>query len=184
MGLLFNKERIIDFQLTGKGRELLSKNSLNFVYYAFSDDGIDYSGSLSASLQISGSNLDDYIHINTFAFEPLRREDKTINNFLFTMPLENDVVTQFNSSLTGSFIMKRKYEVETLENIVNDASELDKIISHENVLDYVVVVEETPVSQQGRLNQYVSEQLQSVSAGLAQTKKSSTESLSELLKNK
>lgn len=106
-------------------------------------------------------NLDDYVHNNTFAFEPLRLDDKTITNFLFTMPLENDVVTQFNSSLTGSFIMKRKYEVETLENVVNDASEIDKIISQENVLDYVVVVEETQISQADRSKKYVADQFAS-----------------------
>ena len=70
MGLLDQKERVLDFRLTDKGRERLSKNQLNFSYYAFSDDGIDYSGSISSSVLISGSNLNDFVHINTFAFEP------------------------------------------------------------------------------------------------------------------
>ena len=159
MGLLDNKERIFDIVLTDKGRELLSKNLLNFSYFAFSDDGIDYSGSLSSSALISGSNFDDFIHTNVFSFEPIKRNDKSLKNFLFTMPLESEVVTQFNPSETGSFTIKRKYDTETLENIVHNASEIDKIVSQQNILDYVIVVEDVTISEKFRNNNYVSEQI-------------------------
>lgn len=160
MGLIDKKEKIIDFQLTDKGRELLSKNQLNFSYYAFSDDSVDYSGSLSSSAMISGSNLDDYIHTNTFAFEPLRQNNKAINNFLFTMPIQNDVVTQFNQNVTGSITLKRNYETETIENIINNAEEIDALIGREDVLDYVVLVEEFPITESERKTNYVVKQLE------------------------
>lgn len=142
---------MLDFQLTDKGRELLSENRLNFTYYVFSDDGIDYSGSLSsrqaAQITSSGSSFDDYVHANTFCFEPIRRNDKSINNFLYTMPLGDEVVPQFNSSITGSFTLNRNYSVDKIENIVKSPEEIEKMISQENVLDYVVVVEDVYVKQ-------------------------------------
>jgi len=55
MGFLDKKERILDIVLTDRGRELLSKNEMHVSYYAFSDDGINYSGSLAA-LQPDFSN--------------------------------------------------------------------------------------------------------------------------------
>lgn len=150
MGLLDARTRILDVVLTNSGRYDLSRNQLNFSYYAFSDDGIDYSGSLSSSSMVSGSTLDDFVHINTFAFEPLRVEDKSINNYLFTMPLESDVVTQFNPSITGSFSLNRKFAVETLENIVHGAEEIEKLLAQGEVLDYVVIVEDVPISKVSR----------------------------------
>lgn len=154
MGLLDAKTRIIDLVLTDSGRYDLSKNQLNFSYYAFSDDQIDYSGSLSSSSMISGSTLDDFVHINTFAFEPIRREDKAINNFLFTMPLQSEVVTQFNPSVTGSFTLGRKYEVNTLENIISRVGEIEKFQAQETAFDYVVVIEDVPISNQERNQNY------------------------------
>lgn len=151
MGLLDQKTRVIDFQLTDLGRELLSENRLNFTYYIFSDDGVDYSGSLSARQSAqptsTGSSFDDFVHTNTFCFEPTRRNDKAINNFLFTMPLGDEVVPQFVSSITGSFTLNRNYSVEKIENIVKSPEDIEKIIAQDNVLDYVVVVEEIQTEQ-------------------------------------
>lgn len=145
MGLLDKKERIFDVQLTDKGRDLLSKNLLNFSYYCFSDDGINYSGSLnerSTAVTNSGAFFDDFVHTNTFCFEPSRIYNKTINYFLFTVPSQNEVIPQFVSNITSSFTLSRNYSIEALENIVKSPSEVEKIIFQENVLDYVIVVEE------------------------------------------
>ena len=49
MALLDYKTQILDVTLTDKGRELLSKGLLNYTYYAFSDEGIDYSRIFVAS---------------------------------------------------------------------------------------------------------------------------------------
>ena len=166
MGLIDAKQTILNVCLTNKGRELLSKNQLNFSYYCFSDDQIDYSGSLSSSSMISGSTLDDYVHTNTFAFEPLRREDKSINNYLFTVPLQSEVVTQFNTSVTGSLSLSRKYSVETLENIVNGAEEIEKLLAQGEVLDYVVIVEEVPISEKDRATNHVVRQFDMIKHNL------------------
>ena len=53
MGLLNFKEDIIDLKLTDKGRELLSEGQLDFTYFAFSDEGVDYSGSFSLNNNFS-----------------------------------------------------------------------------------------------------------------------------------
>ena len=159
MGLLDQKERVLDFRLTDKGRERLSKNQLNFSYYAFSDDGIDYSGSISSSVLISGSNLNDFVHINTFAFEPITKNNKSLNNFIFTMPVESEVVTQFNSSVTGSFSLKRNYEIETIENIIKNAGDIEKFTAGEDVLDYVIIIEETPITETDRFREFVTKQI-------------------------
>lgn len=148
MGILNRKERIIDFQLTDKGRELLSKNSLNFTYYIFSDDFVDYSGSLnersSAQTTSSGAYFDDFVHNNFFPFEPMKRHDKTINNYLYTMPLQSEVTSQFVSSITGSITLQRNYEIEQLDVIVNAGTDIEKLTSQEDVLDWVVTTEEVP----------------------------------------
>jgi len=42
MGILDKKSRIIHFRLTDTGRDLLSRGQLDFKYYKFFDDGVDY----------------------------------------------------------------------------------------------------------------------------------------------
>ena len=42
MGLLDKQSRIVDFQITKLGRKLLARGKLNFAYYRFFDDGVDY----------------------------------------------------------------------------------------------------------------------------------------------
>ena len=79
MGFLDQKERILDIVLTDYGKELLSKNQLNFKYYAFSDEGINYSGSLSSSLAVS-SSVDNYVHRN-LAFEADQRKRTYLYKF-------------------------------------------------------------------------------------------------------
>ena len=156
------KTRIFDVCLTNKGRNLLSKNQLNFSYFAFSDDGIDYSGSIdyvASSASLSGT-LDDFVHTNTFAFEPLRIEDKAVNNFLFTMPLQSEVVTRFDSSVTGSLSLSRKFSIESLENIVSGAEDIEKLLAQGDVLDYVIVVEETLISKTIREENHVKKQFE------------------------
>lgn len=121
IGFLDQKERILDVALTDKGRELLSKNLLNFTYFAFSDDGIDYSGSLTAAQQAS-SSLDDYIHRN-LSFEVLQKKNgkglptnKDIQNFLFTVPANSKVLPRFEVSLDESetLILQRRFLIDKL----------------------------------------------------------------------
>jgi hypothetical protein len=56
MGLLNFKEDVIDLVLTDRGKELLSQGQLDFTYYAMSDEGVNYSGSLSMNKNFSRLN--------------------------------------------------------------------------------------------------------------------------------
>ncbi len=106
-------------------------------------------------------SLDDFVHTTTFPFEPSKVYDKTIKNFLFTMPLQSEVVPQFQPSITGSVSLYRNYSIDKIENIIAGVatkSELEKYLSQDNVLDYVVTVEEIPVVEQFREKKYVTDQ--------------------------
>lgn len=103
MAILDPVERILDVQLTNKGRIELSKNNLNFVFFAFSDEGVDYSGSLNLSVE-TGVNLDDILHRNLSFEAHQQKADKNFTNntdlksFLFTIPEINMVIPQISTS--------------------------------------------------------------------------------------
>ncbi len=97
MAFLDQKERILDIVLTDRGRELMSKNLLDFTYFAFSDEGVDYSGSL-VSANAASSSLDDYVHRN-LSFEATQKTNgkglptnKDLSTFLFTIPSRKTVL--------------------------------------------------------------------------------------------
>lgn len=114
MAFLDQKERILDIVLTHKGRELLSKNQLNFIYYAFSDEGIDYSGSLSASLRAS-SSMDNYIH-RDLSFEADQRKNQDLKSFLYTIPHGKRTLPEFrvDVDISSSITLERKYRIDTI----------------------------------------------------------------------
>ncbi len=60
MGFLDRKSRVVDIVLTGRGRELFALGELDFSYYAFFDDGIDYDPWSTGSL--TDEERDDLIH--------------------------------------------------------------------------------------------------------------------------
>lgn len=114
MGFLDQKERILDIVLTDFGRELLAQNQLNFKYYAFSDEGMDYSGSLSASLAVS-SSFENYVH-RDLSFEADQRKDEDLRSFLFTIPQTNRVLPEFKISMdvSSSVVLERKFYINTI----------------------------------------------------------------------
>lgn len=114
MGFLDQKERILDIVLTDYGKELLAKNQLNFKYYAFSDEGINYSGSISASISPSGS-LDNYVHRN-LAFEADQRKNRDLTSFLYTIPPGKGVLPEFkiNVNVSSSVELERRFRVDTV----------------------------------------------------------------------
>jgi hypothetical protein len=121
MGILDPKERILDVVLTNRGKELLSKNQLDFTYYAFSDEEIDYSGSLSASIMES-SSIDDQVFRN-LSFESDQRKkslgtyQRTLETFLFTIPSRRKVLPEFKTSLDergGSVTADKSFYTEKL----------------------------------------------------------------------
>ena len=114
MAILDQKERIIDFQLTDYGRELLAKNQLNFTYYAFSDEGIDYSGSMEAA-NLSSGTFENYVH-RDLSFEADQRQDRDVKSFLYTVSVGNGVLPEFKTSSDANvdISLERKYEIQTL----------------------------------------------------------------------
>jgi len=114
MAFLDQKERVLDIVLTDKGRELLSKNQLNFVYFAFSDEGIDYSGSLSASSAVS-SSMDNYIH-RDLSFEADQRKERDLQSFLYTIPQGQRTLPEFRISVdvSSSIELARRYRIDTI----------------------------------------------------------------------
>lgn len=54
MGFLDNQSRVVDFSLTDLGREQYAAGKLEFVYYAFFDDGVDYEPYSTAELDDDG----------------------------------------------------------------------------------------------------------------------------------
>lgn len=117
MGFLDKKERILDIVLTDRGRELLSQNQLVVRYYAFSDDGVNYTGSLSSSVSISGSSVDYEVH-KTLLFEATQKNDKSrnLNNFLYTVPERANVLPEFivRADISSSISLERRYHIETI----------------------------------------------------------------------
>ena len=57
MGFLDKNEQVVDMILTAEGRRLLSQNRLNFVYYAFMDDEVDYTPYVYNSSSLSADQL-------------------------------------------------------------------------------------------------------------------------------
>lgn len=120
--MLDKKEKIYDLQLTDLGRKQLSQNQLEFVFYAFSDSGVDYSGSIDTVLKTTGT-LDDYMFKN-FTFEADQRKDhlkdKTLDSWLFTMPTDSPTLPEFRISSTGSITLNKKYKIETMTNLITN----------------------------------------------------------------
>lgn len=121
MAFLDKKERILDIVLTEEGRKLLAQNDLDFAYYAFSDDGIDYSGSLNASRQ-KNIKLEEYIPSENL-FEAFSKND-SINYHIYTNNPNEDKVPVFtieeesvNSNL--SFSIERQFVVEEPEDFIS-----------------------------------------------------------------
>jgi hypothetical protein len=110
MAFLNKKEQILDVILTDRGRELLSKNSLNFKYFSFSDEGVDYSGSLSSSLVVSGS-YEKYIY-QSFITEPESKKTK-LNTMLYTTTIGKSL-PEFKSNIpdTSPISLKRYYVLD------------------------------------------------------------------------
>jgi len=130
MGFLDKKERIFDVVLTDKGRELLSKNQLKIEYYAFSDDGIDYSGSLNISRIYTSSSYDDIVYRNHNFFESdqkvadskgkvFGRRNLDFNSYIFTIPATNEVLPSFVTSQDEDveFELNRDYKLANIKTI-------------------------------------------------------------------
>ncbi len=121
MGFLDKKERVLDIVLTDKGRDLMSQHQLNIQYYAFSDAGINYSGSL-ANAAVSGNTMDgDVYKTPLFEADRMERKKKDLQSFLYTVPERSPVLPDIRvgADLSSSVTLERRYHYETLNlNVV------------------------------------------------------------------
>lgn len=133
MSFLDQKEVIYDVVLTNRGRELLSKNQLNFVFYAFSDEGVNYAAHLSSSVVLSQS-VDNIVRKNLF-FEADQRKDRDLSSFLYTIPADKRTLPSVTLSVatSSSLSLERKYTFGL-------TGDLDKVIDGVSSLPVDVVV--------------------------------------------
>jgi hypothetical protein len=136
MGILDKKTRILDVVLTNRGRELLSKNQLTFAYYAFSDEGVDYKGALTSSVENS-SSVESEIHKSFILDADYRnctkgtgnREIK-LNSYLFTANQEEAATPQFFMEPNLSTVsLERNYTHSSEKTIVEDHRALSALKS-------------------------------------------------------
>ena len=152
MGFLDQKERILDVVLTAEGRSLLSKNQLNFKYYAFSDEGMDYSGSLSSSV-LASSSFENYVH-RDLSFEADQRKDRDLNSFLYTISQGEKILPEFkiNVDATSSIILKRQFFIDSIILQNKDLSSIDTPV------DVVIRASAPQKTNKDRTEDFVSEQ--------------------------
>jgi len=118
VGFLNSKERIFDVVLTDAGRKALSQNLLNFEFFAFSDEGVDYAAALTASLLPSGS-VDDYVR-RTLMFEAPQFKDynehRDMKTFLYSVPSRRRTLPRFITNFDDNpeITLKRTYFVDKL----------------------------------------------------------------------
>ncbi len=153
MGLLDKKTRIIDMQLTDHGRELLARNQLRVVHYAFSDELIDYSGSLSQSLAQSAS-LDAIVYKNFVPVETTSMRRVTdLKSFLYTCPEQRDALPPFTSNVTGALNLTRLYKSYLFDDFI-----LGVLGDTTQNPDVVVITERDDTKLGDREAQYSAEQ--------------------------
>lgn len=110
-GFLDSKERVVDMVLTDYGRKLYSKGKLRFVYYAFSDDEIDYDPWITNSAYISGTldgpdltgsiveqiqtqHVFEAVTGMAFGKDKDCKDTVCIKNLLFTMPQGQNILPE------------------------------------------------------------------------------------------
>lgn len=112
MAFLDRKSRVVDITLTGRGRELFALGELDFAYYAFFDDGIDYDPWASGSL--TDDERDEIIHESPMLESPLVPDRRTSiiplepTSFVFkAMPDYGAVPRMLEPNPTGSSAILR-----------------------------------------------------------------------------
>lgn len=142
-GFLDKRDRVVDMVLTDYGKELFSVGRLDFVYYAFSDDEVDYdpyifnSGSLS-STELTASKVEQIeatlVREATTGFRKasdLTGDDTTnINNITFSMPQGQKVLPlmRFNPDVTSGSVKTNQRAIQEV-HVKRDqnGNEIDRI---------------------------------------------------------
>lgn len=124
---------------------MLAKNQLNFAYFAFSDDGIDYSGSLTDSNSNFSGNIDNIVFRN-LSFEGVQKKDQDLSSFLYTISADSKKVPELVVSVSSSnrIDLKRTYKTLTVNELNKlTVSPIDVVLRvttdpEDRVSDYVI----------------------------------------------
>lgn len=106
MGFLDRKSRVVDVVLTARGRRLFASGELDFAYYAFFDDGIDYDPWSTGTLD--DATRDELIHSTPMFEAPVVPDRRTRllplepQNQVFTASPGYSGVPRVLQPLTGS----------------------------------------------------------------------------------
>lgn len=147
----------MDIQLTDRGRQLLAQGQLNFAYYAFSDDFIDYSGSLNQALNGTPTGtLDDVVRRNYVPVEANQMEAggaaMDLRYFLFTAPEQRKSLPTFQVNVPLSVSLVRMYQNKDLGQFLNHE------MNNKNAFDFVISTTMDNASPTDRNDQYLAEQ--------------------------
>lgn len=113
MGFLNKKDRIIDFVLTDKGRELLAKNNFELSYYSFFDNEIDYKTILSSSQAYDGA-LNNFPILEAGLSPFIFRDDSKV----YTQIIDDRNEPKLNIS-KEEVILQKKEKIATLNDLEN-----------------------------------------------------------------
>ena len=165
MAFIDKKERIIDITLTEKGRELLAKNQFQVQFYAFSDEGLDYSGSLFATNPNNGittEGLDDYI---IRSFIPIEAESfgatkisgievRDLKSFLITSA-DSNTVPEFKLDNEGDadIILHRTYKEKEIYQFSRE-----NMVENDNVEFVIKADSNKTVNLDNRSEEYAQQQ--------------------------
>lgn len=142
MGFLDKNSEVIDMILTAEGRRLLSEGDLDFTYYSFMDDEIDYnpfvsnSGSYSdadlklfKTRQIEESPVGEALSGMFKGSNYLSKDTVNGQSFLFTMPQGSSVIPRMTVSPvgSGSIIVKQRKVQSVILKKASNGSIIEKI---------------------------------------------------------
>ncbi len=126
-GFLDKRERVIDMILTDHGRDLLSRGKLEFAYYSFFDDEVDYQPCISTSGSMSSAELSASVlqqieatlvreATTGYRSGDMRMRDTTnVHDMLFTVPQGQTIVPEMElvpDVLSGSVGAKQRKVTE------------------------------------------------------------------------
>ena len=144
-GFLDKKKRFIDYKLTELGREKMSRGSLDFKYYTFSDRSICYSKKLDQDNSFNISDSDSFK--NFFPFEATSNEriqlnpELSLNEMLDYKDLSHSriygIVAKSNKTLAEKINNNLIIEDITVQNKVNRNTIFFSKISVEPVYDFI-----------------------------------------------
>lgn len=129
----------------------MAKNQLQFTYYAFSDDGIDYSGSLLSTNSNFTASIDNVVFRN-LSFENFAKKDQDLSSFLYTVKTDNKKIPQLIVSISTGSLLELKRHYSTVD-IVDYG--LPDLLINNTPLDIVIKAD---VEESHRTSNYVIQQ--------------------------